>query len=82
MLAIDPSLAQTMVRSITQQMETAGEQGYTPVLLCSGQIRLALKRLVERSLPTLPIMAYTEVVQKVEVEALGNIEASLSLAPA
>lgn len=79
MLAIDPALAQAMVRSITSQMESAGEQGYTPVLLCSGQIRLPLKRLVERSLPTLPIMAYTEVVPKVEVEALGNVEVNLSL---
>ena len=63
-------------------MEKAGEQGYTPVLLCSGQIRLPLKRLIERSLPTLPVLAYTEIVPKVEVEALGTVEVELALAPA
>ena len=82
MLAIDPQLAQAVIRSLSQQMETAAEQGYNPVLLCSGQIRLPVKRLIERSLPTLAVMAYTEIVPKVEVEAIGTIEAELALAPA
>ncbi len=82
MLAVEPNLAQTLIRSLNAQMDICGEQGYNPVLLCSGQIRLPLKRLIERSLPTLPVMAYTEVVPKVAVEALGTVEAELALASA
>jgi flagellar biosynthesis protein FlhA len=82
MLAIDPQLAQALIRSLTQQVEQASERGYSPVLLCSGQIRLPLKRLIERSLPTLPLLAYTEIAPKVEVEALGAVEVGLSLASA
>ncbi len=79
MLAIDPPLAQALLRGLNTQLEQASTQGYNPALLCSGQIRLPLKRLVERSLPTLPIIAYTEIVPKLEVEAIGNVEIEMSL---
>jgi flagellar biosynthesis protein FlhA len=82
MLAIEPQLAQAIIRKLSEQMDQAGEQGRNPVLLCSGQIRLALKRLIDRSLPTLPIMAYTEIMPRVEVEALGAVEPELTLAAA
>ncbi len=82
MLAIEPQLAQAMIRSLTQQVELAADKGYNPVLLCSGQIRLALKRLIERSLPTLPLLAYTEIAPRVEVESIGTVEVELSLTPA
>ncbi len=80
MLAIDPNLAQEMIKSLTAQMERAIELGHNPVLLCSGQIRLPLKRMIDRSLPTLPLMAYTEIVPKIEVEAVGTVEVELTLA--
>ena len=82
MLAIEPRLAQAMIHSLNEQLAHAAEQGYNPILLCSGQVRLPLKRLIERSIPTLPVMAYTEIVPKVEVEALGTVEVELSLAAA
>jgi len=82
MLALEPQLAQAMIRSMNEQLELAAEQGYNPVLLCSGQIRLPLKRLIDRSIPTLPVLAYTEIVPKVEVESLGTVEVTLALAAA
>src|SRR5579884_341244 len=82
MLAIEPRLAQALIKSLSQQVDQATEQGANPILFCSGQIRLPLKRLIERSLPTLPLMAYTEIVPNVTVQALGTVEVELSLAPA
>lgn len=79
MLAIDPQLAQAILRSLKEAVERASEEGHSPVLLCSGQIRLPLKRLIERSLPQLAVLAYTEIVPGVEVEVVGNVEATLSL---
>ena len=77
MLAVEPKLAQAMIREVGAQIERASEQGYNPVLLCSAQIRLPLKRLVERSLPTLALLAYTEIVPRVEVESMGTVELEL-----
>jgi flagellar biosynthesis protein FlhA len=74
-LAIDPITATNMVTAMQREVERAGEQGYSPLLLCSSQIRLALKRLTERSLPGLAILAYSEVVPRVEVRAVGSVNA-------
>ncbi|MCS6775744.1 MAG: flagellar biosynthesis protein FlhA [Chloroherpetonaceae bacterium] len=80
MLAIDPGLAQAILSSLNQQIARVTDQGYSAVLLCSSQIRLPLRRLTERTLPTLPILAYTEIVPGMEVEAVGMVEAELQLA--
>ena len=82
MLAIDPTLAQAIIKGLTEQVEQAAEQGHSPVLLCSGQVRLPMKRLIDRSLPTLPVLAYTEIVPKVDVESVGTVEISLQMAAA
>lgn len=82
MLAIEPKMAQQMIREINGQIEQASEQGYNPVLLCSGQIRLPLKRLIERSLPGLALLAYTEIVPRVEVESMGTVELEMQLSAA
>ena len=73
MLAIEPRMAQQLVKSLSEQVERAADRGYNAVLLCSGQIRLPLKRLVERSLPGLSLLAYTEIAVKVDVEAIGTV---------
>jgi flagellar biosynthesis protein FlhA len=79
MLAIEPGLAQSIIKNLSDEMEIWADQGYHPVLLCSGQIRLPVRRLVERSLPTLVVMAYTEIVAGVDVEALGTVQAEVSM---
>lgn len=80
MLAIDTRMAQSMIEGMSRLLEDGMDQGYVPVLVCSGQIRLPIRRLIERSLPALPVIAYTEIVPGVEVEAIGAVEAEVSLA--
>ena len=82
MLAVEPKLAQQLIKEIGAQIEQASDQGYNPVLLCSGQIRMPLKRLVERSLPALALLAYTEIVPRVEVESMGTVELEMQLSAA
>jgi flagellar biosynthesis protein FlhA len=74
-LAIDPATATALVHQIQKEIERAGDQGYSPVLLCSSQIRLPLKRITERSLPSLAILAYNEIVPRMEVRAVGSVNA-------
>ncbi len=72
-LAIDPTTATALVGTLQREIEQAGEQGHSPLLLCSSQIRLPLKRLTERNLPSLAILAYSEIVPNVDVRAVGNV---------
>jgi flagellar biosynthesis protein FlhA len=73
MLAIDPSTATKFVSVLSKQIEEAGRSGISPVLLCSSQVRLALKRLTERTLPTLPILAYNEIIANMEIENVATV---------
>lgn len=82
MLAVEPALAQQLIRSLSRKLDRAADEGRSPVLLCSGQIRLPVKRLVERSLPALHVLAYTEIAPGVDVESLGAVESEAERAAA
>jgi flagellar biosynthesis protein FlhA len=55
-------------------MERAAATGDQPVLLTSSRIRRPLRRLTERSLPALPVLAFNEIASEVEVRAIGTVE--------
>lgn len=72
-LAMDPNRAQSLVTALQAQSEQPIPGGRRPVLLCSSRIRRHLRRLVEQSVPQLPVCAYTEVAPGVTVETVGVV---------
>jgi len=72
-LAIDTAFASALLREIGAQAEHMAAMGYVPVILCSSQIRLPLRRLIERSLPSVACIAYNEVASGVPVEAVAVV---------
>jgi flagellar biosynthesis protein FlhA len=72
-LAMEPSRAQALVQALQQQSEQPLPGGSRPVLLCSSRIRRHLRRLVEQTVPQLPVCAYTEVAPGVTVETVGVV---------
>ena len=73
-LVVSPDLMQRLMNRVASQMELAAASGTQPVLLTSTRIRRPLRRLLERSLPTLAVMSFAEVAREVEVEAMGQVE--------
>jgi flagellar biosynthesis protein FlhA len=73
-LRLEPRLAQALLEACGAQMEELAARQHLPVVLCSAAVRLAFKRLTERALPTLAVLAYTEVPPGVEVHAEGMID--------
>ena len=47
--------------------------GQMPVLLCASPVRLPLKRLSERTLPSLAVLAYNEIAPRTDVRAVGQV---------
>jgi flagellar biosynthesis protein FlhA len=74
-LAMDPERAQALVGSLAGQVEAATGMGLRPVVLCSSRIRRHLRRLVEQTLPQLPVMAYNEILPGIRVETTGVVTA-------
>jgi flagellar biosynthesis protein FlhA len=61
LLVPDPGLWQRLVEEIARAAERAAAEGVQPVLVCSGALRLPLRRLLGRFLPRLPVISYEEV---------------------
>jgi flagellar biosynthesis protein FlhA len=72
-LAMDPARAQTVVRLLSGEVESATGMGLRPVLLCSGRIRRHLRRLIEQALPQLPVVSYNEILPGIRVESTGVV---------
>jgi flagellar biosynthesis protein FlhA len=68
-----PQTAQQLVRQIADKAQELTQTGRSAVLLCSPQIRSALRRMIEGSLPHVAVLAYNEIVPDVSVEAVGMV---------
>jgi flagellar biosynthesis protein FlhA len=75
-LAIDPNEQRRLIQELQAQTDSATGQGYQPVLLCGNQLRLPLRRLMEKYIPNLNVLAYNEVAAKAEVEFVGQVRAA------
>jgi len=73
-LLIEPSLLERLVQAIATQVEITASRGQQVVLLTSSRVRRPLRRLLERTFPTLPVLAYAEVASEVDVESAGMVE--------
>jgi flagellar biosynthesis protein FlhA len=76
MLALDPAVAQKVINNLATELEAAAALNYQPLLMCSSQIRMQFKRLVERFIPNINIISYDEILNTVEVKSLGTVELS------
>ncbi len=77
-LTLPPAVQSRIVGALRAQVEQAmtSARGRTPVVLCTPQIRLWLRRMIESSMPQVPVLAYNEIVRGIEVEAKGMVTLS------
>jgi flagellar biosynthesis protein FlhA len=71
---IDARLAQEIIARTGAQMETLAQSGHQPIILCPRELRLAFRRLVERTLPNLTVLAFSEISMGTQVQAHGLVE--------
>jgi len=72
-LALEPMLARQLIEDIQGATDQANASGVQPVLICSTQVRLPLRKQLERNGISLPVMAYNEVASTAEVNFVGQI---------
>ena len=68
-----PMTAQQVVAQIAAKTQDVNQTGRTAVVLCSPQVRLTVRRMIEASLPHTAVLAYNEVVPDVIVEAVALV---------
>jgi flagellar biosynthesis protein FlhA len=76
LLAVEPEVQHRLLADLQRQSESAMAQGRQPVLLCGNTLRLPLRKLLERTIPSLPVLAYNEVSAQADVEFLAQLAAA------
>jgi flagellar biosynthesis protein FlhA len=72
-LALEPGKAQSIIASISQNMERAAVSDGQPVLLVAPITRPHLAQLLNRFLPTLPVISQAEIPAEIKLQSLATI---------
>lgn len=71
--AIEPTQMQTIITSLRETVEKLTESGKTPIVLTSPLVRRKFRKIVEQTIPDLPVLSYNEIEQDVEIRVGGVI---------
>jgi flagellar biosynthesis protein FlhA len=72
-LAMDPDLTQGILREVEPKINEMVNEGMTPVLVTSSELRLALRRFMEPSYPQLVILAFQEIPSETMIDPYAAI---------
>ena len=73
-LALDPMRMEALVAGIGDAVRSAEAAGHRPAVVCSAQLRPAVRRLLVGGRPDLPVLSYTELSRNLTVEPVGVIQ--------
>ena len=74
MFLLNPMQVQELIESTATTLMRAHQAvGVQPVILCSPRIRLPLYQMLERHIPTIVVISYSELITDIRVEAIDTI---------
>ena len=77
MFLLNPMQVQELIESAASTLIRAHQSiNIQPVILCSPRIRLPLYQLLERHIPTIVVISYSELITDIRVEAVDTIGAN------
>lgn len=72
-LALSPDLLQKMIAQLSDNVKKFNDLSQTPIILTSHIIRVYLARLIEQFFPSMYVLSFNEIVNTVQIQAIGNI---------
>lgn len=74
-LTLDPDFTRRMLDNLNMELEKAiSSSGNQPVILCSSPIRLAFRRLIERTYPQISVLSYNEISANTKAKSIGVVK--------
>jgi flagellar biosynthesis component FlhA len=70
-----------LVRRISEEIAALEKRRIKPALVCSTALRPHIRRLIERSVTTVPVLSYAEIPRRATLEIVAQIPGSI-LGPA
>lgn len=70
-VALEPDLHDALLHSVADALAT--QAAPAKIVVTPSDLRRHVRRLLEERYPALPVLAYTELLPDVEIEAVGNL---------
>ena len=68
-----PTKLQEFIQKLRAALDEAVAAGESPVLLTSAGIRFHVRAIVERIMPSTPVLAQSEIYPRVRIRTVGMI---------
>ncbi|WP_321494519.1 flagellar biosynthesis protein FlhA [uncultured Desulfobacter sp.] len=72
-LALEPAMITEFVNAVSKQVENLITLNTQPVLMTSPTLRRHVRRLIEPSLPTVFVVSHAEIVDDINLQAVGKV---------
>lgn len=72
-LAVEPKLAEQLIRKLSSMSEAMHRDGRAPVLLCGPELRRHLKAFTRRSLPRLSVLSVSEIPMRIALRSFDVV---------
>ncbi len=71
---INPEILNRLIKSIERFILQDGMKGNLPIILCSTQVRRFLRRITERTLPSVVILSNAEIFPSAKLSVIGVLK--------
>ena len=72
-LALDPRLAEEIVKAVAKEVEQQMTSNTQPVLMTTPSLRRHVRKLIESSLPAVFVISHAEIVDGINLQATGKV---------
>jgi len=72
-LALDPRISQGIYQKLAEQVQSLTSMGHSPILLTAPNIRMHMRKLIERVLPDVAVLSFNELDSSVDVQSGGVV---------
>lgn len=70
----DPNMIKRLVGNLQKFIGTFAASGLQPIILCSPNTRIYLRKILEKFFPNLVVLSHNEIVREVNIKSLGMVE--------
>lgn len=72
-IEIDPDIIQNIVSGFQKFVKIFTDRGLEPIVLCSPNTRIYLRKILEKFFPNVAVLSYNEIIDDTNIKSLGML---------